>query len=137
MSDQDDLRRRPTWTLIVRLANDLARLARGEIALAQHELGAKVRELTVAAIFGGAALTFALLGALGAFVTALAVLALVLPLWAAGLIVTLGALGLAALLALLAKSRVDAATPLIPEATLATLREDVAFAKARIAGDPE
>lgn len=110
------------------LAREASRLLRQEIALAKAELTDKVRQLGSGAVeiaVGGFLLYAALLVLLEAAVFALA---LVLPLWAAALII-----GVVALLiggGVLLKGRRDLGPKrLVPDRTLRSLRQDAEWAR--------
>jgi Putative Actinobacterial Holin-X, holin superfamily III len=110
------------------LARETSRLFRQEMALAKAELVGKVRQLGAGAVeiaIGGFILYAGLLVLLEAAVFGLA---LVLPIWAAALIVG----GVAVLLGgiLLLKGRADVGPrALVPDRTLRSLREDAEWAR--------
>jgi len=133
MSNQSKgLKQRPMRQLIARLIAQVGQLLRYELLLAQSELRPKIRSVAFAALSLGAAIACAALGGLGLFVTAITLLATVLPLWAAALIVMGGFFMLAAIFALAAKSFIAGAAPLLPERTIASLKEDVSRLKSRV-----
>jgi hypothetical protein len=106
-----------------------------ELELAKAELQQKGRQAGAGAgAFGGAgALGLAALGAL----TACFILALnaVMPAWLAALIVALVYGAIAAFLALRGRDKVKEATPLVPEQTIETVKEDVEWAKTQMRSD--
>jgi uncharacterized membrane protein YqjE len=105
------------------VANHVKEIARLERELAVAEMSQKARSLRSVGVFGGAAALFALLAAgLGA-ATIAALLALVLPWWAALLITMAGFLFLASVSAMIALARARAARPLLPEAAIEETRE--------------
>ena len=110
------------------LAREAGRLVRQEIALARAELMERVARLGTGAVFVavGGGILFAALLAFGA--AAILALALVLPAWAAALVVG-GAAFLIGLVLVLKGRRDMAARSLVPQRTLKTLREDAAWAK--------
>ena len=122
---------RPIGDLLRELGDEIATLVRAEIALARAEMAEKAKPAVASAgMFGGSALLA--LGAFGAFTTFLiAVLALALQLWAAALIVTViyGVIAFAFVQS--GKHKLDEATPLIPEQTAQTVKEDIEWAKTR------
>ena len=122
-----------TGELIGQLSEQLTRLVRDEVRLAQAEVTQKAKKLGVGiGLFGGAGVV-ALLG-VGALVTAaILALALVLPGWAAGLIVAVVLLLVAGGLALLGKKDVQQAAPPLPTDTLASLQADIDTVKQGIA----
>ena len=114
-----------TGELIGQLSEQLTTLVRSEVRLAQAEVTQKAKKLGVGiGLFGGAGVV-ALLG-VGALVTA-AILApaLVLPGWAAGLIVAAVLFLVAGVLALLGKKDVQQAAPPMPTDTLASVQADI------------
>jgi Putative Actinobacterial Holin-X, holin superfamily III len=129
MANQDELRERPLGELLKQLSQETTTLVRQELELAKAEMAQKGKQAGVGAgMFGGAGVS-ALLG-LGAL-TAAAVAALdaAMPLWLAALIVGLVWLAVAGVLALQGKTKVQAATPPVPEQTQESVKEDVEWAK--------
>ncbi|MFF1699667.1 phage holin family protein [Streptomyces sp. NPDC058257] len=115
--------------LVQRASQQLTELVRGEMRLAQAEMKEKSRRYGKGGgLFGGAGLVgFLTLQALVA--TAIAALAVPLPAWAAGLVVT-AVLGLiAAVLALTGKKEVGKAAPPVPEQAIGGVKADVAEIK--------
>lgn len=117
--------------LVKRLTEQTSRLAHQEVELAKAELALKGKRAGLGAgMFGGAGIFGAY--ALGALVTA-AILGLAqgVASWLAALIVA-GVLALlAGVVALLGARKVKQAVPPIPEQTVATVREDLEYAKAK------
>ncbi|MCG7208505.1 phage holin family protein [Streptomyces arenae] len=115
--------------LVQRASQQLTELVRGELRLAQAEMKEKGRRYGKGGgLFGGAGVVgFLMLQALVASV--IAALALVLPVWAAGLVVTavLGVIG--AVLAMSGKQQVGRAAPPTPEQTVENVKADVATIK--------
>lgn len=101
----------PVGELVERASHQLTELVRGELRLAQAEMKEKGRRYGKGGgLFGGAGVAgFLMLEAL--VVTAIAALAVVLPVWAAALIVTAVLGAIAALMALTGKRQVDKAAP--------------------------
>jgi Putative Actinobacterial Holin-X, holin superfamily III len=125
----DDLRDRPIGELLKQLSQETTTLVRQELDLAKAEMAQKGKRAGLGAgMFGGAGAA-ALLG-LGAL-TAAAVAALdaAMPLWLAALIVALIWLAIAGVLALTGKTKVQQATPPVPEQTQQSVKEDVEWAK--------
>ncbi|OQQ19898.1 hypothetical protein B0675_24660 [Streptomyces sp. M41(2017)] len=115
--------------LVQRASQQLTELVRGEMKLAQAEMKEKGKRYGKSGgLFGGASLAgFLMLQALVA--TAIASLSLVLPLWAAALVVT-AALGvIAAALALSGKKQAAKASSPVPETTIENVKADVAEIK--------
>ena len=134
MSDhgmQDDLRDRPIGELLKQLSQETTTLVRQELELAKAEMAQKGKRAGVGAgMFGGAGAS-ALLG-LGALTAAvIAALDTAMPLWLAALIVAVIWLVVAAVLAQAGKSKVQQATPPVPEQTQESVKEDVEWAKTR------
>ena len=113
------------------LSDQTTELVRKEVELAKAELQVKGKQAGLGAgMFGGAGI-FGLY-ALGAL-TACAILALATAVtaWLAALIITVVWAGIAGALALIGKSRVQQATPPVPEQALDSVKEDVQWTKAR------
>jgi tetrahydromethanopterin S-methyltransferase subunit C len=104
---------------------------RQEIELAKAELGEKGKRAgTGAGLFGGAGVLG--LFALAALTTAeIAALDLLMPLWAAALIVAVVYAAVGAVLARSGKKHVDEAAPVAPEQAIESVKEDVEWAKTR------
>ena len=127
--ERDELRDRPVGELLKQLASETTTLVRQEIDLAKAEIGEKGRKAGAGVGMWGAAGVVGLL-ALGAL-TAFFILALdgLMPNWLAALIVAVVYGAIAGVLYLTGKQRVDEATPLKPEQTIETVKEDVEWAK--------
>ncbi|MER7575184.1 phage holin family protein [Streptomyces sp. NPDC126514] len=119
----------PVGQLVQRASQQLTELVRTEMQLAQTEMKQKGKHYGKGgALFGGAGLV-GVLTAQALVATAIAALATVLPVWAAALIVT-AVLGLVtAVLALGGKKEVSRAAPPTPEATLDSVKADMAKIK--------
>jgi hypothetical protein len=134
-SDGEDLHERSLGELLRQLSEQTTRLVHQELELAKAELTQKGKQAGAGAgLFGGAgALGLAALGAL----TACFILALnaVMPAWLAALIVAVGYGVIAAFLALRGRDKVKQATPLVPEQTVETVKEDVEWAKTQMRSD--
>ena len=118
--------------LLQRLANETTVLVRQELQLAQAEIAQKLRRAgSSAGVLGAAALLA--LGAFGTLTTTfVGALSLVLPLWAAALIVTVVyavVAGIAAQRGLTALKKVG--TP-VPQQTIETLQEDAEAVRAGV-----
>jgi MFS family permease len=117
--------------LVKTLSEQTARLARQEVELAKSELTVKGRRAGIGAgMFGGAGLLG--LYAVGALVAA-AILGLstAVTAWLAALIVAVVLGATAGVLALTGKSKVEQATPPVPEQATESVKEDVQWAKTR------
>jgi uncharacterized membrane protein YqjE len=127
-----DLRGEGVAELVKRLAAETSTLVHQEIELAKAELTEKGRIAGKgAAMFGGAGVAGLL--ALGALTACLiAVLATAVDhVWLAALIVAVVYGAVAAVLALRGRNQVQAATPVVPEQTIESVKEDVEWAKTR------
>jgi len=128
----DDLRDRSLGELLKQLSQETTRLVHQELELAKAELTQKGKQAGAGAgLFGGAgALGLAALGALAAcFILALNA---IMPAWLAALIVAVVYGAIAAFLALRGRDKVKQATPLVPEQTIETVKEDVEWAKTQL-----
>jgi uncharacterized membrane protein YqjE len=125
----EDVRDRSTGELLRRLSDETTTLVKQEVELAKAELQQKGKQAGVGAgMFGGAGLFgVASFAALTACI--IAALDLGMPLWLAALIVALIWLAVAGALALTGKSKVQQATPPVPEQTQQSVKEDVEWAK--------
>jgi Putative Actinobacterial Holin-X, holin superfamily III len=115
--------------LTKQLTDQATTLARKEVELAKAEMSLKAKRLGFGAgAFGAAGLIGVL--ALGAL-TAAAILGLAeaVDAWLAALIVTVVYAATAGVLALIGRSRVQAATPPVPERAIESSREDLEAAK--------
>ncbi|MFF3886333.1 phage holin family protein [Streptomyces sp. NPDC001914] len=115
--------------LVQRASQQLTELVRGELRLAQAEMKEKGRRYgRSGGLFGGAGVVgFLTLQALVA--TAIAGLAVPLPVWAAALIVTAVLAVVAAAMALTGKKQADPAAPPKPEQAIENVKADVAEIK--------
>ncbi|MFI7022009.1 phage holin family protein [Micromonospora sp. NPDC049900] len=121
-----------TAELVQRATEQVSRLVRDELALARAELTEKGKHagIGVGLLAGGGALAFLGLGAL--ITAAILLLALVLPAWAAALIVAAVVFLIAGVLALLGKKQVSQAVPPVPQATVQSVRADVDVVSAAV-----
>ncbi|MFF5969629.1 phage holin family protein [Streptomyces collinus] len=119
----------PVGDLVQRASQQLTELVRGEMRLAQAEMKEKGKRYGKGGgLFGGAGLVgFLTLQALVA--TAIAALAVPLPVWAAALIVTAVLGVITAVLALTGKKEVSQAAPPAPQQTIDSVKADVAEIK--------
>ncbi|MBB1244502.1 phage holin family protein [Streptomyces durbertensis] len=118
--------------LVQRASRQLTELVRGELRLAQAEMKEKGRHFGKGGgLFGGAGVVgFLALQAL--VVTAIAALAVPLPVWAAALIVTVALGIIAGVMALAGRSQVGRATPAAPQQTIENVKADVAEIKGKV-----
>ena len=119
----------PVGELVQRASQQLTELVRGEMRLAQAEMKQKGKRYGKGGgLFGGAGIVgFLMLQALVA--TAIAALAVPLPVWAAALIVTAVLGVIAAVMALTGTKQVQQAAPPKPEETIENVKADVAEIK--------
>lgn len=119
----------PVGELVQRASQQLTELVRGELRLAQAEMKEKGKRYGKGGgLFGGAGVVgFLMAQALVA--TVIAALAVALPVWAAGLIVTAVLGVIAAVMAMSGKKQVDRAAPPMPEQTVDNVKADVAEIK--------
>ncbi len=129
MPDSNRLSDEATSDLVRRLTDEMKTLVRQELALAQAELQEKGKRAGIGAGLTGAAGVIALFGLGALLVAVIAALALVLPVWAAALIVGGVLLLLAGGLALAGIGQVKRATPPMPEQAIASTKRDVETVK--------
>jgi Putative Actinobacterial Holin-X, holin superfamily III len=131
LHDDEGLRERSLGDLFGKLSTELTTLIRQELELARAELTQKGKQVGKGAgLLGGAGVVALLAG--GALTAAIiAALDLAMATWLAALIVAVVYGAVAAVLALQGKARVQEATPPVPEQTVDTVKEDVAWAKTR------
>jgi hypothetical protein len=117
--------------LIKQLSEQSSRLARQEVELAKAELAVKGKRAGIGAgMFGGAGmLGFYAVGALVA--TAILALATAITAWLSALIVAVVLAAIAGVLALQGKTKVQQATPPVPEQATESVKEDVQWAKTK------
>jgi uncharacterized membrane protein YqjE len=127
----DDLRDRPIGELLRQLSQETTTLVRQELELAKAEMAEKGKRAGLGAgMFGGAGAAALLgLGALSG--AAIAALDSAMPLWVAALIVAVIWLAVAAVLAVTGRTKVQQATPPVPEQTQRSVKEDLEWAKTR------
>lgn len=117
--------------LLKELSAQTSMLVRQELDLAKAEMVQKGKKAGLGAGMFGAAGVLALF-ALGALTACLiAALATGMKTWLAALIVAVVYVGIAGVVALTGKNKVQEATPPVPEQTVDTLKEDVAWAKSQ------
>lgn len=114
--------------LISRLSEQTSRLVREEFKLARAEMTATAKQGGVGAGLLGAGGVLAAYGFAALIATAIIALALVLPAWAAALIVTAVLFIAAAIAALAGKKKVQGLSP-APERTIGSLQDDIAEVK--------
>jgi len=127
----EDLRDRPVGELVQQMSEQMSRLVREELRLAQLELAQKGKRAGIGAgLFGGSGL-LCLYGVAAIIAGVALLLALVVPAWAAALIVGGALLALAGAFALLGKRQVSKATPPAPRQAIDSVKADVEVVKER------
>ena len=116
----------PVGAIVHRLAEQIPELVRSEMRLAQAELTEKGKRAGVGIGMFSAAGLLAFFGAAVLIATAVIALDLVLPLWAAGLIVSAVLLVCALGVALRGRNELQQATPAAPEHAIAGVKQDIA-----------
>jgi uncharacterized membrane protein YqjE len=117
--------------LVKQLSEQTSRLARQEVELAKAELAEKGKRAGIGAgMFGGAGV-FGLYAVGGLTATAILGLSTAVAAWLAALIVTVVLAALAGAMALYGKTKVQQATPPVPEQATESVKEDVQWAKTR------
>jgi hypothetical protein len=120
--------------VVERLTADVRTLVRDELEQARREMTAKAKRAGAGAgLFGGAGV-LALYGVAALVFTVGALLALVLPAWAAALIVTAAVLLVASVAALIGRAQVKRAIPPEPLEAMASGRRDVEAVRDAIRG---
>ncbi|MBC5829185.1 MAG: phage holin family protein [Candidatus Eremiobacteraeota bacterium] len=131
--EDSGLRESTIGELLKRLSRETTLLVRQEIELAKTELTEKGKQAGKGAgMFGAAGIVgFLALGAFTAFVILLLISLSVQP-WLAALIVTIAYGAAGGILALTGKKKLQEASPLAPEQTVQTVKEDVQWAKTQV-----
>ncbi len=114
-----------TAELIGRLTDDVRTLVRDEIRLAQLEMKQKGKQAGMGAGMLGGAGIVALLGVATLIACAVLALGLVMPHWAAALIVGVVILAVAGVLALLGRRQITEAMPPVPGDAIGGVKKDV------------
>jgi Flp pilus assembly protein TadB len=125
-TDQAD---KSTAQLVHDLTEQVSRLARNEVALATRELKNRAKHAGLGAAIAGAGGVFAFYGG-GVLVAAcVLLLALVLPAWAAALIIAGALFAVAGVAVLVARNQLRKSTPPVPTAALESTKEDIQAVK--------
>lgn len=111
--------------LVHQLTEQVPQLVRSEVKLAQAELAEKGKRAGIGVGMFSAAGLLAFFALATLIATAVLALDLVLPAWAAALVVALVLLAIAGIAALLGKNKVQSATPAKPERAMEGMRQDV------------
>jgi uncharacterized membrane protein YqjE len=114
------------------LPEQISRLVREELRLAQLEMTQKGKRAGIGAGMLGGGGVIALYGVAALLAAAILALALVLPAWASALIVGGALLLVSAALAGLGRKRVKQAMPPVPQQTQASVEADVEEIKERV-----
>ena len=114
------------------LPEQISRLVREELRLAQLEMTQKGKRAGIGAGMLGGGGVVALYGVAAVLAAAILALALVLPAWASALIVGGALLAVSAVLAALGRKRVQQAMPPVPRQTQASVEADVEEIKERV-----
>lgn len=115
--------------LVHRLSEQIPELIRSEVRLAQVELTEKGKRAGIGVGMFSAAGLLAFFGLATLITTAILALALLLPAWAAALIVAGVLFVAAAIAAVVGRNRVKTATPAKPELAMKGVRRDMAAIK--------
>ena len=118
-----DLTHRPVTQVLQKVTEESKTLIGEEMQLARAELTSKAKTAGKGAGLLGAAGVLAIFGALAFTAAVILALAIVIPPWAAAMLVALTYLAIAGILALTGRNQVKAATPFVPEQTVRTLTD--------------
>ncbi|MEV0054583.1 phage holin family protein [Saccharopolyspora shandongensis] len=118
-----DLSQRSTAQLVRDVGEQLSRLVRTEVRLAQIELRSKGKQAGVGAALISAGGVLGLLGGAMLIATAVLTLNIVLPAWLAALIVAVALLAVAGVAALVGRSRLKRSSAALPE-SLESIKQD-------------
>jgi len=124
-----DVRELSTGDLVARLGEQVSVLVRDELALAKAELRDKGRAAGLGAAFGGVAGVLAWFAVAALMIAAIAAFALVMPVWAAALVVAGILLVVAGICAVIGIGKVKRAVPPVPEQAIDSIGQDVAAVK--------
>ncbi|MFK4148981.1 phage holin family protein [Streptomyces sp. NPDC004065] len=116
---------RPVGELVHQATEQLSQLVRQEMTLARIELAQKGRRMGRGGGMLGAAGAIGYVGLIALAGTATAALSLVLPVWAAALVVTAVLFAIAGVLALTGRAQLRRAAPPKPQETLGSVKADV------------
>ena len=118
-----DLRHQPVTEVLQKVTAESRTLMGEELQLARTELTSKAKTAGRGAGLLGAAGVVAIFGVMAFTAAIILALAIVMPAWAAAMVVALVYLAIAGILALSGRSQVLAATPFVPEQTMRTLSD--------------
>ncbi|MET9257054.1 phage holin family protein [Streptomyces sp. NPDC048182] len=117
--------------LVSQATEQLSQLVRQEMALAKAEMAEKGKRFGRGGGMLGAAGAVGYVGLIALAGTGAAALSLVLPVWAAALIVTAVLFVIAGVLAMMGRSQLKQATPATPEQAIDSVKADVDEIKGR------
>jgi MFS family permease len=116
---------RSTAELVKTASEQISRLIRDELKLAQAELARKGKHAGIGAGLFGAGGLLALYGVAAVLTAVVLLLAQVVAAWIAALIVGVVLLAVAGVLALVGKKQVQQATPVMPEESVRNVKADI------------
>jgi membrane protein len=118
--------------LVKQLSEQLSRLVRDELKLAENEMAAKgAKAAKGAGLFGGSGV-IALFGIACLLAAAIAGLALVVATWLAALIVGAALLAIAGVAVLVGRGQLKQAVPVVPQQSVDSVKADVQTIKERV-----
>ena len=123
--EREALSDKSTVDLVRRASEQLSTLVRDEIQLARTEMTEKGKRAGIGAGLFGAAAMLALYGVAGLLTAAILAIALVLPAWAAALIIGGGLMVVAGMLVAVGRHNLRNAMPAAPRETIDSVRADV------------
>jgi hypothetical protein len=118
-----DLTHQPVTQVLQKVTEESKALIGEEMRLARAEMTSKAKTAGKGAGLLGAAGVVAIFGALAFTAAIILALAIVIPPWAAAMLVALVYLAIAGVLAFTGRNQVKAATPFVPEQTVRTLTD--------------
>ena len=121
---------RSTGQIIRDILQDIQEMIHGEIQLAKAELGEKAQRARKAGVLAGTGAVCALFCAGCLLASCIAALSLVMPVWLSALVSAVALAAAAAAMLASAQSRWRELKP-VPERTVQTVKEEVAWAKNR------
>lgn len=125
-ANRPEVGEKTTAELVKTASDQISRLVRDELRLAQVELAEKGKRVSKGAGLLGAGGVVALYGVAALLTAAVLLLADVMPAWLAAVLVGVLLLGVAAILALAGKAQARAAAPIVPYDSVRSVRADVA-----------
>ncbi len=123
--EREQLAEKSTVELVRRASEQLSTLVRDEIELARTELTQKSKRAGLGAGMFGAAGVMALFGVMALLTGAILGIAVVLPAWAAALIIGGGLMLFAGMIAVAGRQSLKRAMPASPTETIDSVRADV------------